>query len=43
MQSKSHPLGTTETNRTPLLCFDGERCTLDDGIKTLAYGHKHIE
>ena len=31
-----------ETNKISLSCFDDKRYVLDDGINTLAYGHKDI-
>ena len=33
---------TYESNKTSLSAFDGKRYILDDGINTLAYGHKDI-
>ena len=32
-----------EFNKISLLCFDGKRFVLDDGIHTLAYFHKDID
>ena len=40
--SKNHNLGTYETNKRSLLCFDDKRYILKYGINTLAYGHKDI-
>ena len=40
--SKNHNLGTYETNKRSLSCFDGRRYILKNGINTLAYGHKDI-
>ena len=40
--SKDHNLGTYETNKRSLSCFDGKRYILKNGINTLAYGHKDI-
>ena len=40
MQSTEHKLGTYESDKISLLCFDDKRYTLDDGIRTLAYFHK---
>ena len=40
--SKNHNLGTYETNKRSLSCFDDKRYILKDGINTLAYGHKDI-
>ena len=42
IQSKSHNIGTYELNKISLSCFDDKRYILDDGINTLAYGHKDI-
>ena len=39
--SKYHNLGTYETNKGALSCFD-DKHILKNGIKTLAYGHKDI-
>ena len=40
IQSKKHKLGTYETDKISLSCFDDKRYVLDDGIRTLAYFHK---
>ena len=40
IQSKRHKLGTSETDKISLSCFDDKRYMLDDGIRTLAYFHK---
>ena len=37
MKSKNHNLGTYETNKRSLSCFDDKRCILKNGINTLAY------
>ena len=42
IKSKNHNLGTNETNKISLSCFDDERYILKNGINTLAYGHKNI-
>ena len=42
IQSKSHKIGTYELNKTSLSGFDDKRYILDNGINTLAYGHKDI-
>ena len=42
IKSKNHNLGTYETNKRSLLCFDDKRYILKNGINTLAYGHKDI-
>ena len=41
--SKNHNLGTHETNKRSLSCFDDKRYILKNGINTLAYGHKDIK
>ena len=40
IKSKNHNLGTYETNKRSLSCFDDKRYILKNGINTLAYGHK---
>ena len=40
--SKNHNLGTYETNKRSLSCFDDKRYILKNVINTLAYGHKDI-
>ena len=40
--SKNYTLGTNETNKSSLSCFDDKRYILKNGISTLAYGHKDI-
>ena len=42
IESKNHNLGTNETNKRSLSCFDDKRYILKNGINTLAYGHKDI-
>ena len=42
IMSKIHTLGTYETNKRSLSCFDDKRYILKNGINTLAYGHKDI-
>ena len=42
IQSKSHEIGTYKLIKISLSCFDNKRYILDDGINTLAYGHKDI-
>ena len=42
IESKNHNLGTYETNKRFLSCFDDKRYVLKNGINTLAYGHKDI-
>ena len=41
--SKNHNLGTYETIKRSLSCFDNKRYILKNGINTLAYGHKDIQ
>ena len=41
IQSKKHKLGTYETNKISLQCFDDKTYVLDDGIYTLRYFHKN--
>ena len=40
--SKNHNLGTYETNKRSLSCFDNKRYILKNGTNTIAYGHKDI-
>ena len=42
IKSKNYNLGTYETNKISLSCFDDKRYILKDGINILAYGHKDI-
>ena len=42
IQSELHRIGTYDINKISLSCFDDKRYVLDDGINTLAYGHKDI-
>ena len=42
IKSKYHNLGTCETNKRSLSCFDDKWYILKNGINTLAYGHKNI-
>ena len=42
IKPKNHNLGTYETNKISLSCFDDKRYILKNGINTLAYGHKDI-
>ena len=41
--SEKHSVGTYDINKISLSCFDDKRYILDDGINTLAYGHKDIK
>ena len=40
--SEKHKVGTYLLNKISLSCQDDKRFILDDGINTLAYGHKYI-
>ena len=42
IKPKSHNLGSYETNKISLSCFDDKRYILKNGINTLVYGHKDI-
>ena len=42
IQSKKYKLGTYETDKISLLCFDDKRYVLDDRICTFVYFHKNI-
>ena len=42
IKSKNQNLGTYETNKRSLSCFDDKRYILKNGINTLAYEHKDI-
>ena len=42
IQSKLHSACIYDLNKTSLNCVDDKRYALDDGINTLAYGHKDI-
>ena len=42
IKSFNHKIYTQEINKTSLSCFDDKRYIKDDGINTLAYGHKDI-
>ena len=42
ISSRNHNLGTYETSKISLPCFDDKRYIPKNGIKTLAYGHKDI-
>ena len=39
-QAKKHQIGTYESNKISLSCFDDKRLVLDDEVYTLAYFHK---
>ena len=40
--SENHSFGTYLLNKVSLSCYDDKRFILDDGINSLAYGHKNI-
>ena len=42
IKSKNHNLGTYETNKRSLSCFDDKWYILRNGIETFAYRHKDI-
>ena len=42
IKPKNHNLGTYETHKISLSCFDDKQYVLKNGINTLAYGHKEI-
>ena len=42
IKSKNDNLRTYESNKKSLSCFNYKRYILNDGINTLAYGHKDI-
>ena len=43
LSSKNHKIYTQESNKVSLSCFDDKRHFKDDGINTLAHGHKDIQ
>ena len=43
IQGKKRKMGTYETNKISLSCFDDKRFVLNDGIDTLAYFHKDLK
>ena len=42
IRSDYHNISSYQINKTSLSCYDDKRYILDDGINTLAYGHKLI-
>ena len=42
IKSKNHNLGTYVSNKRWVSCFDGECYIFQNGVDTLAYGHKDI-
>ena len=43
LSAKNHKIYTQESNKTSTSCFDDKRYIKDDGINTLAHGHKDIQ
>ena len=43
IRSKNHQICSYNINKVSLSCFDDKRYILDNGIKSLAYGHYKIE
>ena len=43
IQSLAHQIGIYNINKFFLSFFDGKRYILNDGVKTLAYGHKGLK
>ena len=43
IESRKHKLGTYETDKMSLSCFDDKRFVLDGGFHTLAYFHKDLK
>ena len=41
--SEKHGIGSYVLNKFRLSCYDDKRFILDDGINSLAYGHKSID
>ena len=39
---KKHKIYTQKSDKTSFFCFNGKRYIKDDGINTLALGHKDI-
>ena len=40
--SERHNIGSYVNNKISLSCYDDKRFILNDGINSLAYGHKNI-
>ena len=40
--SELHSVGIYDISKISISCFDDKRYILDDGINSLAYGHKRI-
>ena len=43
LSSKNHKIYTQESDKVSLSCFDDKRHSKNDGINTLAHGHKDIQ
>lgn len=43
IQSLAHQIGIYNINKFFLSFFDGKRYILNDGVKTLSYGHKGLK
>ena len=43
IKSQNDNLGTYETNKISISCFDDKQYILKNGINTLAYGNKDIQ
>ena len=43
IKSKNHNIGTYEDNKISISCFDDKRYIFENGINTLACGHKDIQ
>ena len=41
--SEKHNIGSYVINKISLSCYEDKRFILDDGINSLAYGHKNID
>ena len=42
IRSDHHQISSYQINKTSLSCYDDKRYILNDGISSLAYGHKDI-
>jgi hypothetical protein len=42
IRSTKHTVGTYETRKVTLSCFDDKRCLLEDGVTSYAYGNRRI-
>ena len=43
IRSTKHTIGTYETRKVTLSCFDDKRYLLEDGVTSYAYGNKNIQ